>query len=53
MDRYDFDVEGGCLLGTAMLALRLPRLRLIRSVQLLHHTYILHHSVLDMEDFLL
>ena len=43
---------GGAGLRTALLAVRLPRLRRMRSVHLVHHSFWVHHDIPDMEQFI-
>ena len=43
---------GGAGLRTALLAVRLPRLRRMRSVHLVHHSFWVHHDIPDMEHFI-
>ena len=43
---------GGAGLGTALLAVRLPRLRRMRAVHLVHHSFWVHHDIPDMEQFI-
>ena len=51
-DGCDAAGGGGAGLGTALLAVRLPRLRRMRAVHLVHHSFWVHHDIPDMEQFI-